>query len=377
MQNNGNNEERYQSNLKAERDSAALYRVLAETEDRSQIAEVYRRLAAVEEKHARFWEERLKEMGKPVPTWKLGTRMRLLRWIARRMGPGVVASLIAAAERREKGMYDNQPETDKTGMRQDERSHTRVMNEIVKLDRGGGVEGGVLARLEGRHRSIGGNALRAAVLGANDGLVSNLSLVMGVAGADLSSNSILVTGFAGLLAGACSMAIGEWISVQSSRELNERQIQVESDELEAAPEEEMEELALIYEAKGLPKEEAVTLASRLITDKRKALDTLAREELGIDPSNLGGSAWTAAGTSFGLFSIGAVIPVIPFLFFQGPQAIWASLVLSGAGLFALGTGITLVTGLPVLKSGLRQLAFGLAAAAITFGIGRLIGVSLG
>ena len=155
------------------------------------------------------------------------------------------------------------------------------------------------------------------MLGANDGLLSNFSLVMGVAGADLSGKSVLITGVAGLLAGACSMAIGEWLSVQSARELYQSQIEVEKQEVDEVPDEEAEELALIYQAKGLPEDEAQMLAKRLITDKASALDTMAREELGIDPEELGGSAGAAAGASFCLFALGAIIPVAPFFFLSG------------------------------------------------------------
>jgi len=214
------------------------------------------------------------------------------------------------------------------------------------------------------------------VLGANDGLVSNLSLVMGVAGADMSGRAILITGLAGLIAGAGSMALGEWLSVQSSRELCQRQIQIESEELRQAPEEESEELALIYQAKGLPEAQARALAARLIAQPATALDTLAREELGIDPDALGGSAWQAAATSFVLFAIGAVVPVAPFAFLSGTAAVTSAVIASGILLFVIGAGITLLTGRSVLHSGMRQVLFGLAAAALTFGVGRLIGVSL-
>jgi VIT1/CCC1 family predicted Fe2+/Mn2+ transporter len=214
------------------------------------------------------------------------------------------------------------------------------------------------------------------VLGANDGLVSNLSLVMGVAGAALPGSTIMITGLAGLLAGASSMALGEWLSVQSSRELQEAQIAAEAAEIEASPKEEAEELALIYQAKGLDPEQARTLANQIMSDKENALDTLVREELGIDPKNLGGSAWEAAILSFFLFAIGAIIPVIPFFFFSGTKAIVLSLVFSLAGLFMIGAGTSLFTGRGVLFSGSRMTVFGLGAAAITYVIGRLIGINL-
>jgi VIT1/CCC1 family predicted Fe2+/Mn2+ transporter len=272
--------------------------------------------------------------------------------------------------------YDRQTETQNSTLPAEERSHARLLR-VISGTTAGGLEGGAIAQLEGRHRAAGGNALRAAVLGANDGRVSNLSLVMGVAGAELSGQSILITGLAGLLAGAGSMALGEWLSVQSSRELYQRQIIIEARELAEAPEEEEAELALIYQAKGLPEAQANDLAKRLIANEASALDTLAREELGVDPQELGGSAWVAAGTSFVLFAIGAIIPVLAFIFLSGMTAVIASLALSALGLFGIGAAITLMTGRSVLFSGARQVLFGLAAAALTYGIGRLIGVSIG
>ncbi len=219
--------------------------------------------------------------------------------------------------------------------------------------------------------------MRAAVLGANDGLVSNLSLVMGVAGAELVGNAILVTGLAGLLAGAFSMALGEWLSVQSSRELYQRQIEIERSEIARSPAEEAEELALIYQAKGLDEAQARATANRIMSDRDNALETLSREELGIDPAELGGSAWEAAITSFFLFAVGAILPVVPFAFFSGYTAVAVSVLLSTLGLFAIGAGITLFTGRTIAYSGTRQVVFGLAAAAVTFIIGRLIGANLG
>jgi len=206
--------------------------------------------------------------------------------------------------------------------------------------------------------------------------VSNLSLVMGVAGAQLAGEGVLITGLAGLLAGACSMAMGEWLSVQSARELSQRQLAIEADELRAAPQEEQQELALIYEAKGLPAEEARKVAAEIMTDEAKALEMLAHEELGIDPEELGGSPWEAAGMSFVLFAFGAVIPVAPFMGLTGMTAVMASLGASAAALFGIGAAITLFTGRNALFAGSRQLLIGLAAAGLTYGIGRVLGVAL-
>lgn len=298
----------------------------------------------------------------------------VLAWCARRFGPASVLPTITGLEQKDSRKYDATPGA--AGMAADERSHARLLRQAAGTMQGG-MHGVELAQLEGRHKTGGGNALRAAVLGANDGLVSNLSLVMGVAGAELSNSSILIAGMAGLLAGAFSMALGEWLSVQSSRELYQHQIAIEKAEILASPEEEEEELALIYEARGLPQEEARRLAAQISHDPNATLETLAREELNVDPAELGGSAWVAALTSFFLFSLGAIIPVIPFTLVQGMQAVTASLIVSAVGLFVIGAGITLFTGRNVLYSGFRQVMFGLVAAAVTFGIGRLIGVNIG
>jgi vacuolar iron transporter family protein len=249
-----------------------------------------------------------------------------------------------AAEHADSRGYRAQPETSDTRMPREEHSHARLLQTISEQTRGNGMEGSVMAQLEGRHRATSGDALRVAMLGANDGLVLNLSLVMGVAGAALSSEAILITGIAGLLAGAASMALGEWLYVQSSRELYERQIKIEQEEIAVSPEEERDELALIYQAKGLTEDQARELATHIFRDKDTALDTLAREGHGIDPEQLGGSACIAARTSFVLFAVGAVIPVIPFLFLNGTYAAFVSLALSTMALFLIGAGITRLTG---------------------------------
>jgi VIT1/CCC1 family predicted Fe2+/Mn2+ transporter len=366
---------RYRSNLQGELDSAALYRVLADSEASPQMAEVYRRLAAIEEKHAALWREQLARVGDASGRYRASARTRLLVWLARHFGAALVLPMVAAIERADQGMYDNQPEALAGGLPAMERSHSRVLAAALKAPLKGGLPGSALAQIEGRHRA-GGNALRAAVLGANDGLVSNLSLVMGVAGAEFSGKTVLVTGLAGLLAGACSMAMGEWLSVTSARELYSEQIATEKRELEEIPEEEQEELELIYQAKGLPPDKAKELAARIIASPATALDTLVREELGIDPDDLGGSPWTAGATSFLLFAIGAIFPVAPFFFLSGWAVIATSLAVSALAMFAIGAGTTLFTGRGVLFSGARQVAIGIAAAAVTFGLGRLIGVSL-
>jgi VIT1/CCC1 family predicted Fe2+/Mn2+ transporter len=363
---------RFRANLQDEIDGAAVYRSMAAAETDPHLATVYRRLADVEERHAAVWEAQLGKAGVPVRARKPSVRTRVLLLLARRFGARFLLPTMANMEQVNKHVYDRQPDATNK-MRGQERSHARLLGIIAGQS---GMSGSTLARIEGRHRAVGGNALRAAVLGANDGLVSNLSLVMGVAGASLSERAVLVTGLAGLLAGACSMAMGEWISVQSSRELYEKQLGVEEAEIATLPEEEKEELALIYMAKGLPEEEAKQVASRIMADEKSALEAMSREELGIDPEELGGSPWAAAGTSFLLFAVGAIVPVLPFAVVHGKGATLASLAASATGLFVIGFFITLFTGRGVLYTGVRQLLFGLGAAAITFGIGRAIGVSV-
>jgi VIT1/CCC1 family predicted Fe2+/Mn2+ transporter len=365
---------RWLENRQEEVDSAFQYLAMAAGERRAPVADVYRRLAAVEEKHASFWEQRLRDAEHPVGPRRPSLRARVLAWVARRLGAGLILPTIAAAEYAQRNDYLAHPETRGTQMTEEERMHARVLGNV--LVKSSGIEGGALARIEGRHRNVGGNALRAAVLGANDGLCSNLSLVMGVAGATVEHRTILLTGLAGLLAGACSMALGEWVSVTSARELAQREVRIERSEVEENPAEEREELQLIYESKGLAQKEASELAHAVMRDERTALDALSREELGIDPEQLGGSAWTAAVTSFLLFAVGAVVPVLPFLFASGSRAPVACIAAGGVGLFVIGAAISLFTGRGVLWSGTRQLLLGFGAAGLTYAIGHVIGVAV-
>jgi VIT1/CCC1 family predicted Fe2+/Mn2+ transporter len=365
---------RYRANFQKEIDGAALYHVLAETEKQPQLAQVYLKLASAEERHAATWQKKLEDLKAPIPPRKPGTRTVIMIWLAKRFGPQFVLPTITGNEQADSQAYDGQPDIEAEIFSVEEKSHARML--AMASHSTGGLSGGSVAQIEGRHRAGGGNALRAAVLGANDGLVSILSLTMGVAGATNSNSQVLIAGMAGLLAGAGSMALGEWLSVQSSRELYEHQIKIEAEEITANPEEEQEELALIYQSKGLPEDRARELASHMMADKGSILDTLAREELGIDPEELGGSAYEAAFTSFFLFAVGAVFPIFPYFFWSGAQAIYISLAVSAVGLFIIGAAITLMTGRSVLFSGTRQVVVGIIAAALTYGIGRLIGNSV-
>src|ERR1700704_677362 len=261
----GDDLRRFRANRQDEVDSAAQYRAMADAEPDAGVARIYRELADVENKHVAFWEARIRERGVDPGPRRTSWRARVLAWTARRLGPRAILPTVAQREAVSRNDYAGQSETAHTRMPAQERSHARVLKAM--LARPEGAPGIELARIEGRHRNVGGNALRAAVLGANDGLCSNLALVMGVAGAAIDSHGILVTGLAGLLAGAGSMALGEWVSVTSARELAQREIRIEASELREDPEGEGEELKLIYEAKGLSPTEAETMARRLLSDR--------------------------------------------------------------------------------------------------------------
>jgi VIT1/CCC1 family predicted Fe2+/Mn2+ transporter/rubrerythrin len=362
------------ASLRTEVDAAYLYGRIADHETDEQLVKLFRELSGIERGHAEHAFAGMKAMGvvseMPGPSWRARVLDRIGAWfgydhvIAQMMDVEKGLARASVSLKQRKG----------EALKGDERNHVRILQSLIENRQGMGGE--QLGRIEGRHKSVGGNALRAAVLGANDGLVSNMSLVMGVAGATEGDQGVLLAGLAGLLAGALSMALGEWISVRSSQELYERQMALEMTELETNPEGERKEMALIYMAKGIEEVEAGRLADEMMRDTGKAHALLVKEELGINPDELKGSAWEAAIASFFLFAIGAILPVIPFFFHAGYVAVLMSIGLSTIGLFVIGSAITLFTGRSIWYSGLRQVFFGLAAAAITFGIGRLIGVSV-
>jgi VIT1/CCC1 family predicted Fe2+/Mn2+ transporter len=367
------NKQELQSTWLEEKNTAYIYRCLAENEKDEHLAAVYLRMAAIEENHASHFQEAIIASGDNAPEFFPSFRTKILVQLAKRFGASAILPGLQAKEQQGTNAY---LKDGNSNFASDEQLHSRMISQISSVTRGG-ISGDSLAQLEGRHRSTGGNALRAAVLGANDGMVSNLSLVMGVAGVSMNRQAILVAGMAGLLAGAISMALGEWLSVQSSRELYANQIKIEKAEIEQAPEEEAEELSLIYQSRGLDKNQAAVMAKQIISNRDYAVETLARDELGINPEELGGSAWEAAVTSFFLFVLGAIVPLFPYFFLTGTTAVMVSIFFSMIGLFILGAVITLFTGRKVLPSGLRMVAFGMAAAGITFTIGILIGTSIG
>jgi VIT1/CCC1 family predicted Fe2+/Mn2+ transporter len=363
---------RWRELLASERDAAVLYSRLAATETGERQA-IFEELAAVERRHAAHWEEKIRDAGGTVPPpGSPSLRTRLLASAATRLKSSAVLPLIERSERADASVYDADPDA-APGMAADEHGHART---IAKLIEGGRPSPAVqIARREPWHRGDRSGALRAGVFGVSDGLVSNTALVMGVAGSGASHTVILLTGTAGLLSGSFSMAVGEYVSMASQREMYQREIALEAQELEEKPEEEREELVLLYRAKGLSRDEATLLADRIMADRHIALDTLTREELGLDPAELGSPAVAAAASLF-TFALGALVVLIPYFAGSGTAALVGAIILTAAALFGVGAGVGVLNGRPAILSGLRQLVLGGVAALVTYGIGHLIGANV-
>jgi VIT1/CCC1 family predicted Fe2+/Mn2+ transporter len=325
--------------------SAWLYGEVAAAESDPRKSQLFRDLAVAAERQAGIIAQSLD--GKP-PRFRPDLRLRLTAAIVRALSPRRCKAILAASKIRGLSVYDSDA----------------LAGHVMPKD---------VRDIGGRHRGGGGGALRAGVFGVNDGLVSSACLILGVAGAGAEPKIIVLTGVAGLLAGAFSMAAGEFVSMLSQREMFEYQIGQERDELERYPAEEAEELALIYSARGVPLEEARTITQRLVTNPAQALNTLAREELGLNPDDLG-SPWIAAGSSFVAFAFGAILPLAPFLFGAGSSAIGIAAGLSGSALFGVGAALSLFSGRNAFVGGLRMLFIGGIAGAATFGIGAALGV---
>ncbi|MBK6392959.1 MAG: VIT1/CCC1 transporter family protein [Saprospiraceae bacterium] len=360
-------------NSQTEVDAAYLYYQLEKVETDPSIKKIFHEMAIIEAQHASSINHSIQadRLDLLLPSW----RAKVVHRIGKVFGYEYVLDTLMQTEKSLAFKQKKLKTHFSIPISGKEDNHTTILDNLVK--RQGKVSGAKLTMLEGRrHKTIGGNALRAAVLGANDGLISNASLVMGMAGATNGGQGVLLAGVAGLLAGALSMALGEWISVKSSQELYERQMQLEIDELEMHPELEQKELQLIYMSKGIEENQALELASKAFSSTSTAKEILIQEELGIQQDELEGSAWTAAIASFILFAIGAIIPVVPFMLSSGPKAIIWAIGLTSIGLFFIGSAITIFTGKSIWYSGFRQVIFGVMAAAITYGIGSLIGVTL-
>ena len=336
------------SNWREEKRAAYLYRVVAQCEAGTPRQKLFLGLAGEAEGQAAIWEKKVLATGASVPLFTPDVRSRVVAGLVRRHGARRLRTVLAAMKVRGMSVYAS----------------------------GSGQVASHQLDDVGHHRGLsGGGNLRAAVFGVNDGLISNASLILGVAGANADNATILLTGIAGLVAGAFSMAAGEYVSVRSQREMYEYQIGLERDELAEYPEEEAHELALIYEARGVGSDEALRMATQIIADPERALDTLAREELGLNPEDLG-SPWGAALFSFISFAIGSSIPLLPFFFGLGSANLPAVIALTGVALFAVGATLSLFTGRSALMSGVRMLAIGAAAGGVTYMIGKLLGVGL-
>jgi VIT1/CCC1 family predicted Fe2+/Mn2+ transporter len=365
--------------LEAERSAAMLYRALAETVGGDR-REALLELAVMEEQHAAHWIDKLTEYGVPVPPPPTSLDPSDAALVARARGAGFadVLAHLEEVEGVDAGMYDAEPEAP-ASMSDDERDHVEVFAQMrTSLQPSLAPARRSLAGGEGEkwHRGDKSGSTRAAVFGISDGLVSNTALVMGFAGAAPSNQTILFAGLAGLLAGAFSMAAGEYVSVASQRDLFRREIELEAAELRDKPEEERKELELIYRAKGLDREQARSVADQIMADPKTALDTLAREELGLDPSELGNPIKVAL-SSFIAFAIGASVVVIPYLLTSGTAALVTAIVLAVLAMLIVGGVVGRLSGRGVVFSALRQLAWGSGAALVTFAVGRLVGISVG
>jgi len=337
-----------------EKQAAWVYRVLAQIEKHPARSAMFEALSTAAEDQAEILRGDVLRSGRDVPAFEPELRALIVVAITRRVGIARAKTLLASIKVRGLAAYGGGDHDHGPG-----HPMPTQASEIGKRHRRGGA----------------GGVLRAAVFGVNDGLVSNTSLILGMAGAAGSHSTVLMTGIAGLLAGAFSMAAGEYISMRSQRELFEYQIGEEREELERYPDEEAEELALIYQARGIPIERAREMTSEMVKDKEKLLDTLAREELGLNPDDLG-SPWGAALSSFLAFAAGALLPLIPFLFSSLTHPIEIACALAAVGLFGVGATLSLFSGRNAFYGGARMLLIGAAAGAATFGIGKLIGVSL-
>ncbi|HEY6795057.1 MAG TPA: VIT1/CCC1 transporter family protein [Kineosporiaceae bacterium] len=424
--------------LAHEREAAALYDGLAASES-GERADILRHLATVERRHAAHWESRLREAGLPVPpAGPIGFATRLLTATAQRVSLNAVLPLIERAELGDAGIYDADPDA-APGMAEDERGHARVLALLRSVPSVDDAAAGLDARpaigsraaidrradsgetaqpqatltaqpqatltaqpqatltaqpvavsgaepwaeaeeaIAGRerdHRGDRSGAVRAGVFGISDGLVSNAALVMGFAGSGANGSTVLLAGVAGLLAGSFSMAAGEYVSMSAQRELYEREVALEAAELRDHPEQELEELVRLYRAKGLSAETAREVAEQIIQNHEVALDTLAREELGLDPDALG-SPWAAAASSMITFALGALVVVLPYLFTDGVPALVAALGLSLLAMAAVGAVLGIATGRSPRLSVVRQTLTGFLACSVTFGVGQVIGVQLG
>jgi VIT1/CCC1 family predicted Fe2+/Mn2+ transporter len=360
-------------NLVDERDGAALYEGLARYEKDAARAKEFLELGAAERRHAEVWARKLEKEGVALPPDRPSSRVRALVWLARRLGSAAVVPMILEAEAGDADKYEEQG-GEATPLAAEERAHRQALVGMSRDDPKDARD--LIAVRERWHRAGRGSGnVRAAIFGMNDGLVSNLSLILGVAGAGVAPEAVVVTGCAGLMAGAFSMAAGEYTSVASQRDLLRRQVALEKREIEEAPEEEAAELALIFKQKGLSTEQASRTAAEIMKNPESAADTLVREELGLDPEDLG-SPSGAAVSSFFLFSIGALVPLVPFLVTSGTAAVIASSALAALVLAGVGGLMGFLSGTSLWASAGRMVGLAALAAGVTYAVGRAFGAAV-
>ena len=360
---------RYHAYLEAEREAVALYTAMADAEPDPRRSKIFRRLVEAEERHVAHWSAKLGLCVDDLPPYRPRLKIKMLGWLARQFGTQGVLPLVMRIEGSDTDMYAGEPEA--RDIMDEEKRHSRTLQDLKEgrypaSELGGGV----------LQKAAAGGAFRAAVLGGNDGLISNLGIVWGVAGGTSNPDFVLLAGVAGLVAGAISMSAGEYVSIRAGRDLAESQIEKERHEIEQLPEEEKEELSLIYQLKGLNEDEANILAERIMQDPEVALETMAREELGLNPSQLG-SPWSAAVSSFIAFAAGAFVPLIPYVLrLESTPAFAIGGSLTALALLITGSSLAYLSGKHPLRGGFRMLAIGAGAALITYSIGRLVGISL-
>ena len=372
--------------LKKEKISELIYEALAEHEKDPTRRNVLFKLAETEKKHGERWANWLKDLGYPAPKVKDSLGDRIWRWVLVQSGTDNALKRIESAEEDDTRMYASlaeiaPTETDRTIIRtvqRDEEIHSRAAHSFTaKPSEEASPQGRldlILAR-ERWHRREGG-WIGQAIYGANDGLGSVFGIVSGVAGATAGGPAVLIAGLAGMLASALSMGSGAYLATKSEREVQEAEIARERRELEQHPEEEQEELSLFYQLKGVPEDEAQSLAAHIIAEPRQALKTLASEELGLSEQSFP-NPWIAAISASLSTAFGAFIPIIPFFFTKGYPAVIASFVISTLAHFLIGAAKTVVTGLSPWRSGLEMTAVGLGEALITYGLGLLFGNLVG
>jgi VIT1/CCC1 family predicted Fe2+/Mn2+ transporter len=349
-----------------ERDAAFLYRELASVESNGERRQLFDRLARVEDRHVARWQQLFEQSGRPLPSYKTALRTRALAWAARRFGTSMILPLMLAEEGREVQSYlgmarqstDRHMHAAAVDIAADSAMHARELSAVM------GREG------EPWHVGGSGGYLRSVVYGFNDGLTANFGLVAGVIGANVAPHIVIISGIAGALADALSMGSSGYLAAKSEAEVQAHQIEMERHEMRLMPDLEEDELAVIYEAKGLPPDRARETAHAMMQDPSQALDAMVREELNIHPAEL---APLKDGIVTGIATaVGAGIPILPFLVLEFRAAVWASLAISMLAHFAIGAARSLFTGRSLWVSGRDMFLVGFGVAAVGYVIGELI-----